>query len=105
MGWIQSGTGDWNAFELTGCDAFFPQRRAGDVRTGAACIDGHGDWHVNHVEFVNGFHAQIGKTHHFCVLNGFTDQVGGATDGHEVGTLVFFDSFNGDRAALGFADH
>jgi hypothetical protein len=39
------------------------------------------------------------------LLDRLGDQVGGTTDGHQVGRLVVLDRFDGDRAAFGFADH
>ena len=36
---------------------------------GAARVYRHGDGHVDHIKLVNGFHAQIGKAHHACVLD------------------------------------
>ena len=39
------------------------------------------------------------------MLDGFGYQIGGAAHGHQIGALVVFDGFDGDRAAFGFADH
>jgi len=46
------------------------------VGAGAAGIHRHGDGHIDHVKFVNGFHAEVGKPHHFGGPDGFGDQVG-----------------------------
>lgn len=45
-----------------------PFCRTGVVHAGSCSIHRHGDGHIDHVEFVDGFHAQIGKARH---LGGF----------------------------------
>ncbi len=45
------------------------------------------------------------KARTWRALDGFGDEVGCAADGHEVDGLELADGFDGDGAALGFADH
>src|SRR6218665_2680939 len=103
--WPCSGGCDTDALEFAGVDALLPVGGAGDVDVAAAGVHGDSHRHVDHVEFVDRLHAQVGKAHHFGALDGLAHQVGGAAHGHQVGALVLFDGPDGDRAALGFADH
>ena len=72
---------------------------------GAVGIDGDGDGHVFHFEFVDGFHAEVGECDDAAGLDGFGHQIRGAADGHEVGALIFLDDLDRFGAALGLADH
>ena len=86
-------------------DAGFPFGGSGDVDAGAQGVDGYGYGHVDDVELVDGFHAEVFESDDAGVLDGFADEVGGATDGDEVDGLVVADGVDGGDAALGFADH
>ncbi len=100
-----SGGHEADRLELAGGDALAPFGRAGDVLAGAARIHRHGDGHVHHVELVDRFHAEVFEADHLRGLDGLADEVGGAAHGHQVGRLVLLDRLDGDRAALGLADH
>src|SRR5690606_28673951 len=65
----------------------------------------HSHGHIDHVEFVDGFHAQVFKAHHLGVLDGFGDKVSCAAHSHQVSAFVLLDGFDGNRAALGLTDH
>jgi len=54
------------------------------VHRGAQRIHRDGDWHVNNIEFVNRFHAQISKSYDTCCPDRLGNKIGGAADGHEV---------------------
>ncbi len=41
------------------CDACLPLGGAGVVDAGAFAVDGYGDRHVDHLELVDGLHAEI----------------------------------------------
>ena len=69
IGEIQSVGLDANALELASGNAFFPLGWAGDVGAGAARVYGYGHGHIDHIELVNGFHAEVGKAHHFGVFD------------------------------------
>src|ERR1700738_1170287 len=86
-------------------DASGPFGGAGGVDTGALRVyrDGHG--HVVHVEFINGFHAKGFEGQDAAALDGFADEIGCASDGHQVDGFVVPDRFDGGGAALGLADH
>src|SRR3990167_7372556 len=86
-------------------DLLLPDRRAGDMHRLALGVDRHGNRHVFHVELVDGFHAKFGEGHHARLLDSLGDQVGGTADGHQVHGLVVLDRLDGNRAALGLADH
>jgi len=75
------------------------------VDAGALAVDGYGDGHVDYVELVDGFHAEVGEGEDFGGLNGFGDEVGGAADGHEVDGLELLDGGDGDGAAFGLTNH
>ena len=56
-------------------DLLVPNRWTGDVHRLALGVDGHGHWHVLHVELVDGFHTQFGKGHHARLFDRLGDQV------------------------------
>src|SRR5438270_10142918 len=68
-----SADGDWNL-----ADPLLPLTRTRFVHRFATRIDGDGDRHVLDVEFVDRFHAEIGKADDFRSANGFRYQIGGA---------------------------
>lgn len=53
--------------ELPRRNPLLPLCGAGVVHTGSCGIHCHGNGHVDHVKFVDRFHAQIGKAQHFTV--------------------------------------
>ncbi len=86
-------------------DPRLPFPRPGLVHRRALRIDGDRDRHVDDLELVDRFHAQVGEADHLRALDRLRHQIGGAADRHQVGGLVLLDRLNGDRAALGLADH
>src|SRR3990167_7700836 len=86
-------------------DLFVPDRRSCDMHRLALGVDRHGDGHVFHVELVDGFHTQFGEGHYARLLARLGDQISSAANGHQVHGLVVLDRFDGNRAALGLADH
>ena len=88
-----------------GGDLLAPLRGAGLVHRRAVRIDGDGDRHVLHREFVDGFHAEILERHDARRLDGLRHQVGGATHGHEVGRAMLANGLDARGPALGLAHH
>ena len=41
---------------------------------GALAVDGYGDGHVDYVELVDGFHAEVGEGEDAGALDGFGDE-------------------------------
>ena len=85
--------------------AGLPLGGAGGVDAGAERIDGDGDGHVDDIELVDGFHAQVGEGEDAGGLDGLGDEVGRAADGDEVDGVELADGGDGFWPALGFSDH
>src|ERR1700733_7759698 len=85
--------------------AGLPFRGAGVVDAYASTIDGYGYGHVFYFELVDGFHAEVGEGEDLAALDGFGDEIGCSTYGHEVDGLIVADGFDGGFASLSFADH
>jgi len=86
-------------------DAGLPLGGAGGVDAGAERVDGDGDGHVDDIELVDGFHAQVGEGEDAGGLDGLGDEVGRAADGDEVDGVELADGGDGFWPALGFSDH
>ena len=79
--------------------------RTGRVYAGAAGVHGHRDGHVDHLEFVDRFHAQVAEADDLGLPDRLGDQVGRAAHRHQVRRLVPLDRLDRLGAALGLADH
>ena len=85
--------------------AGLPLGGAGGVDAGAEGVDGDGDGHVDDIELVDGFHAEVGEGEDAGGVDGLGDEVGRAADGDEVDGVELADGGDGFRPALGLADH
>jgi len=85
-------------------DAGLPLGGAGGVDAGAERIDGDGDGHVDDIELVDGFHAEVGEGEDAGGVDGLGDEVGRAANGDEIDGLELADGGDGFRPALGLAD-
>ena len=72
------------------------------VDAGAERVDGDGDVHVDDIELVDGFHAEVGECEDAGGVDGLGDEVGRAADGDEVDGVELADGGDGFWPALGF---
>src|SRR5258708_39154537 len=70
-------------------DALLPLGGTGLVDAGAFGVDGHRYGHVFYLELVDTFHTEIFERQLAGVDDGFGDEVGGASNGHEVDGAEF----------------
>src|SRR5271157_416161 len=70
-------------------------------------VDVHRDrhWHVLHLEFVDGFHAEILERQHARFLDRLRDEIRRAANRHQVDRLVVANGFDRRRTALRLAYH
>src|SRR6266576_2097612 len=80
-------------------DLLTPLARTRLVHRFATRIDGDCDWHVLYVEFVNRFHAEVGKADDFRPANGFRYQVRGAPDRDQISGFMLSNRFDRDVPA------
>ena len=83
-------------------DARLPFGGAGGVDAGAERVDGDG--HVDDIELVDGFHAEVGEGEDAGGLDGLRYEVGRAADGDGIDRLELADGSDGFSPALGLAD-
>src|SRR5271157_416190 len=70
-------------------------------------VDVHRDrhWHVLHLEFVDGFHAEILERQHARFLDRLRDEIRRAADRHQVNRLMVANSLDRCGTALRLAHH
>src|SRR5579862_7247598 len=68
-------------------------------------VDGHGYRHIDYLEFVYGFHSEVGEAQDTRGFDRPRHEVGGSANSHQVDGAVFANGLDGFRAAFSFADH
>src|SRR5271157_5256375 len=81
-------------------DLGLPLLRTALVHRVAVHVHGDRDRHVLHLEFVDGFHAEILERQHARFLDRLRDEISRAANRHQVDRLVVANGFDRRRAAL-----